>query len=92
MQHRHVCAFSHRRDEQVGQPYSAYATVSPQPLLQVEWLPDDRTVVVTAADGTVSVFDAEEPGASSGRATNDHPFSYVRTNSSVTANKMFGGV
>ena len=33
--------------------------ISDVPLLQVEWLPDDRTVVVTAADGTVSVFDAE---------------------------------
>ncbi|TFV91552.1 hypothetical protein E4P40_05860 [Blastococcus sp. CT_GayMR20] len=33
--------------------------ISDLPLLQVEWLPDDRTVVVTAADGTVSVFDPE---------------------------------
>jgi DNA-binding beta-propeller fold protein YncE len=33
--------------------------ISDLPLLQVEWRPDDRTVVLTAADGMVSVFDAE---------------------------------
>ena len=32
--------------------------ITENPLLQVEWL-DDRTVVVTALNGTVSVFDAE---------------------------------
>jgi WD40 repeat protein len=33
--------------------------ISDEALLQVEWRPDGRTVVVTAVDGTVSVFDAE---------------------------------
>jgi WD40 repeat protein len=36
-------------------------------LRQVEWLPDNRTVVVTGEDGTVSVFDAERMVVRAGR-------------------------
>ena len=29
------------------------------PILQVEWLPDDRTVATASADGTVTLFDTD---------------------------------
>jgi hypothetical protein len=33
--------------------------VAGAPLVQAEWLPDNRTVVLGSAEGTVSLFDAE---------------------------------
>jgi WD40 repeat protein len=49
----------HVFDTATWRPVGEPAAVHDESLLQVEWLPDSRTVVTTGRDGTVSLFDVD---------------------------------